>query len=54
MNTTIRHATSTPMMPRERHRTDTAVVHRIGQGHRIKIGGPGRMANSAFGGKLNL
>ena len=29
MNTTIRHATSTPMMPRERHRTDAAVVHRI-------------------------
>ena len=25
-----------------------------GQGHRIKIGGLGRMANSAFGGKLNL
>ena len=24
------------------------------QGHRIKIGGLGRMANSAFGGKLNL
>ncbi len=24
------------------------------QGHRIKIGGPGRMANSTFGGKLNL
>ena len=30
MNTTIRHATSTPMMPRERHRTDTAVVRRDG------------------------
>ena len=26
----------------------------IPQGHRIKIGGLGRMANSAFGGKLNL
>jgi len=26
----------------------------VGQGHRIKIGGLGRMANSAFGGKLNL
>ena len=26
----------------------------INQGHRIKIGGLGRMANSAFGGKLNL
>ena len=25
-----------------------------GQGHRIKIGGLGRMANLAFGGKLNL
>ena len=24
------------------------------KGHRIKIGGLGRMANSAFGGKLNL
>ena len=24
------------------------------QGYRIKIGGLGRMANSAFGGKLNL
>ena len=30
MNTTICHATSTPMMPRERHRTDAAVV--IGSG----------------------
>jgi len=30
MNTTIRHATSTPMMPRELHRTDAAVVHRVG------------------------
>src|SRR3974377_1510211 len=35
-------------------------VHRVAnwtsrhQGHRIKIGGLGRMANSAFGGKLNL
>jgi len=26
---------------------------RENQGHRIKIGGLGRMANSAFGGKLN-
>ena len=26
----------------------------LDQGHRIKIGGLGRMANSAFGGKLNL
>ena len=34
MNTTIRHATSTPMMPRERHRTDAAVV--IGSGLRTE------------------
>ena len=32
----------------------TSLKHHENQGHRIKIGGLGRMANSAFGGKLNL
>ena len=33
---------------------EVVVVMRDDQGHRIKIGGLGRMANSAFGGKLNF
>jgi len=36
MNTTIRHATFTPMMPREHHRTDAAVVHRVGM-YEVKV-----------------
>ena len=39
----------------ERLTKQTAFLDQLdGQGHRIKIGGLGRMANSAFGGKLNL
>jgi len=40
----------------EEDETHRCLVHtqRFDQGHRIKIGGLGRMANSAFGGKLNL
>ena len=34
--------------------TIAQVVPGTSQGHRIKIGGLGRMANSAFGGKMNL
>ena len=44
--------------PRHEESMDSTANMRSGgvmfQGHRIKIGGLGRMANSAFGGKLNL
>ena len=37
-----------------RHLAQSILKRNRAQGHRIKIGGLGRMANSAFGGKLNL
>jgi len=51
MNTTIRHATSTPMMPRERHRTDAAVVHRVGMTNR-RISGSGHLRRYSASTKL--